>query len=206
MTAEADDTLVQPRKTSNTHKGLRYLGQGETPGGATTSPGKANRRREGQHFTNSFTQDVSPQNLNSIAAVRVLSAGPDETRSCSSLPLVNDSRDSSMLNKSITFTTERHQQIGDNTEDDDNLETSRTHATNIVSTETTVAVGTAPVVNPSDDRGSYISSVADPMEAVSNESSLLKEPILTQPLVYPNVEDDTIAVNEEDQSLVDNDY
>ena len=44
------------------------------------------------------------------------------------------------------------------------------------------------------------------MEAVSNESSLLKEPILTQPLVYPNVEDDTIAVNEEDQSLVDNDY
>ena len=48
LTAEVDDTLVQPRKTSNTHKGLRYLGQGETPGGATTSPDKANRRREGQ--------------------------------------------------------------------------------------------------------------------------------------------------------------
>ena len=124
--------------------------------------------------------------------MRVLSAVPDKTQSCSSLALVTDSRESSMLNKSFTlgdgFTQEMLQERGDKTEDDDNLDRCMTHATEIVATETPVSVHTAPVVNPSYDGGSDISSAADPMGEVSIALSLLKEPILTQQSVNPVVE------------------
>ena len=46
-----------------------------------------------------------------------------------------------------------------------------------------------------------IKSDADPVEPVSNESSLLKGPILTQQSVNPSVEDDSIAVVDEEQLL-----
>ena len=67
------DKLVQPRKTSNiTSKGTRYQGHGEASGGNTTSPDRARRRRDGEYFSSTLTQDVSPQNFMLNSAVDVL--------------------------------------------------------------------------------------------------------------------------------------
>ena len=47
-----------------------------------------------------------------------------------------------------------------------------------------------------------IKTDADPVEPVSNESSLLKGPILTQPSINPGMEDESMAVVEEQQLAV----
>ena len=94
--------LKQPRKTNNiNNKGARIRGNGEVPGGNTTSPNQAIHQRAGRRFANDITYSVCVESLMTKPAIRVLADDSEEHSLRDNLDLSGEDGDQQLLSEPI---------------------------------------------------------------------------------------------------------